>query len=90
MMWGEAVCHVVWLMNRMSTKAVDGMTPYKAAFGKKPDLQHVREWGEKVWVHIEGGNKLGRHVKEGRWLGIDEQSKGFCIYWPDKRTVTTE
>jgi hypothetical protein len=38
----------------------------------------------------EGGNKLGGRVKEGRWLGIDEQSKGFHIYWPDKRTVTTE
>ena len=39
MMWGEAARHVVWLMNRTSTKAVDGMTPYEAAFGKKPDLQ---------------------------------------------------
>ena len=74
----------------MSTKAIDGMTLYEAAFGKKPDLQHVQEWGKKVWVHIEGGNKLGGHVKEGHWLGIDEQSKGFCIYWPDKWMVTTE
>jgi hypothetical protein len=90
MLWGEAARHVVWLMNRTSTKAVDGMTPYEAAFGKKPDLRHVREWGEKVWVRIEGGNKLGGRVKEGRWLGIDERSKGFRIYWPDKRTVTTE
>ena len=49
----------------MSTKAVEGMIPFEAAFGKKPDLQHVREWGEKVWVHIEGGNKLGGRVKEG-------------------------
>lgn len=85
MMWGEAARHVVWLMNRTSTKAVDGMTPYEAAFGKKPDLRHVREWGEKVWVRIEGGDKLGGRVKEGRWLGIDECSKGFRIYWLDKR-----
>lgn len=90
MMWGEAAHHVVWLMNRTLTRAIDGMTPYEAAFGKKPDLRHVREWGEKVWVCIEGGDKLGGCVKEGRWLGIDEHSKGFRIYWPDKRTVTTE
>jgi Reverse transcriptase (RNA-dependent DNA polymerase) len=90
MMWGEAACHIIWLMNCTSTKAVDGMMPYEAAFGKKPDLWHEREWGEKVWVCIEGGNKLGGCMKEGRWLGIDEQSKGFCIYRPDKWTVTTE
>jgi len=27
-LWGEAACHVVWLMNRTSTKAVDGKTPF--------------------------------------------------------------
>jgi hypothetical protein len=90
MLWGEAACHVVWLMNRASTKAVAGKTPYEAAFGKKPDLSQVREWGEKVWVRIEGGDKLGGHVREGRWLGIDERSNGCRVYWPDKRTVTTE
>ena len=45
-LWGEAARHVVWLLNRMTTKAVEGMTPFKAAFGKKPDLRGVREWGE--------------------------------------------
>jgi hypothetical protein len=40
-LWGEAARHVVWLMNRTSTKAVTGQTPYEAAFGKKPDLREV-------------------------------------------------
>ena len=52
-------------MNRTSTKAVDGKTPYEAAFKKKPDLRDVHEWGETVWVRIEGGDKLGGHVREG-------------------------
>ena len=26
-LWGEAARHVVWLLNRMTTKAVEGMTP---------------------------------------------------------------
>jgi hypothetical protein len=71
-------------------KTVDGKTPYEAAFGKKPDLWQVWEWGDKVWVCVKGGNKLGGWVKEGHWLGVDEQSKGFQVYWPDKRTVSTE
>ncbi|CAA7262723.1 unnamed protein product [Cyclocybe aegerita] len=53
-LWGEAARHVVWLLNRTSTKAVDGKTPYEAAFGKKPDLREVlsRLEGED-WEFIE-------------------------------------
>ena len=58
-LWGEAACHVVWLLNRMTMKAVEGMTPFEAAFGKKPDLKGVHEWGEKMNVRVEGGTKLG-------------------------------
>jgi len=62
-------------------KALDGTTPFEAATGKKPNMQFVREWGEKVWVWLEKGMKLGGRVKEGRWIGVE--SKGFQIYWPD-------
>lgn len=89
-LWGEAVRHVVWLMNRTTTRALDGMTPYKAVFKKKPDMREVREWGEKVWVRVEGGNKLGGRVEEGRWVGVDDQSKGVWVYWPKTQTVSVE
>jgi hypothetical protein len=26
----------------------------------------------------------------GRWLGVDEESKGVRVYWPDTKTVTIE
>ena len=68
-------------------KAVEGMTPYKVAFGKKPNLKGLQEWSKKVWVRIEGGNKLGGRVQEGQWLGVDEQSKGVQVYWPDMKTI---
>ena len=29
-------------------------------------------------------------MHEGRWMGIDEQSKGVRVYWPDKMTVGVE
>jgi hypothetical protein len=86
----EVARHVVWLMNHTLTRAVNGETPYEAAFGKKPDLHHVCEWGEKVWVSTETGDKLGGHITEGHWLGIDKRSKGFHIYWPYKQTVSVE
>jgi len=33
---------------------------------------------------------LGGRVQEGRWLGVDEESKGVRVYWPEMRTVTVE
>ena len=57
-------------MNRIKTKAVSDKTPYKAAFGKKPNLSDVREWGEKLRVRVEKGDKLGGRVKEGKWMLI--------------------
>jgi hypothetical protein len=89
-LWGEAARHVVWLMNCTSMKAVKGKTPYEAALGVKPDLSGVREWGEKCWVRVEKGNKLGGRVREGRWVGVDDESKGARIYWQDTKTVTVE
>jgi Reverse transcriptase (RNA-dependent DNA polymerase)/Integrase core domain/GAG-pre-integrase domain len=89
-LWGEAARHVIWLMNRTSTKAVEGKTPFEAVFEKKPNLKDVREWGERVYVRTEDGNKLGGRVNEGCWLGIDEQSKGARVYWREKQSVTVE
>ena len=56
----------------------------------KPDLSGVHEWGEKCWVRVEKGSKLGGRVCEGRWVGVDDESKGARVYWRDTKTVTVE
>jgi hypothetical protein len=89
-LWGEAVKHAVYLKNRTSTKALDGMTPYEAYFGKKPNIAGLHEFGRKVWVHNMGGSKLDGRSEIGRWVGFDEASNGHRIYWPGKRTISIE
>ncbi len=66
------------------------MTPYEAAFGKKLNLKGVQEWGEKVWIRVEKSDKLSGRVRKGHWLGIDEESKGVRVWWPDTKTVGIE
>ena len=79
-MWGEAARHVVWLLNRTRTTAVAGMTPYEAAFGKKPDLSNVHEWGDKVWVRLEvKAYKLGGRVREVVGWGFLMNPKGYMF-----------
>ena len=41
-------------------------------------------------MHVEGGTKSNGHVREGRWIGINEKSKGCRVYWPDRGSVTVE
>ena len=77
-LWGEAVCHAIWLKNHMPMKALDGRMPLKAATGQKPDLSRVHVWGSCIWVHAKRGTKLGRCVAEGRWEGIDCRKVVVC------------
>jgi gag-polypeptide of LTR copia-type/GAG-pre-integrase domain len=89
-LWAEVAAHVVWLLNQTGTKALDGITPFEALTGKKPDLRGLHECGSKVWVRLEAGDKLGGHVAEGRWISFDPDSNGIWVYWPKKRSMTVE
>jgi hypothetical protein len=80
---------MVWIRNRSPAKALDGMTPYEALYGKKPDLKGVREWGSTCWI-TKKTLKIGERAEEGRWIGLNDSSKGHRIYWPTRRTITVE
>lgn len=96
-LWAEAVKHAVWLKNQSSTRALDGRRPYEVAYGKKPNLVNLPEWGTKVYVHLpKKREKLSSQVHVGYWVGYNihiedtEQSQGHQIYWKGKQTVTAE
>jgi len=77
-------------MNRTSSKATEGKTSFELVFGKRPDLSGLREWGDDVWVHQAGGDKLGGRAKRGRWIGYDEESNGSLIYFSDTGAIRIE
>ena len=41
-------------------------------------------------MHDTAGTKLDRKMKEGQWVGFDEESKAHCIYYPEKWLVGVE
>ena len=90
-LWVEATNHFIWLRNRVPTKTLPNyQTPIEIATGNRPDLSNMREWGHMVWVKKTHSSKLGSKVNNGRFVGFDEESKGFRIYWEDKRSITIE
>ncbi|KAG1823400.1 uncharacterized protein BJ212DRAFT_1205226, partial [Suillus subaureus] len=57
-LWGEAVCHAIYMKNQTSTRALNGKMPYKMLNKKKPNLAKLSLWGCQVWVHDPSGSKL--------------------------------
>jgi hypothetical protein len=52
-LWGKALLHVIWLKNRMWTRALlKGVTLYELVIGNTPVLCDIPEWGSIVWVHV--------------------------------------
>ena len=90
-LWAEAKQHIVWLRNRVPTRTLTyNKTPYELATGKKPNLSDLHDWGCTAWAKRTKMDKLTSRVEEGRFVGYDAESKGYRIYWPDKKVISVE
>ncbi|KAJ2913904.1 hypothetical protein MD484_g6523, partial [Candolleomyces efflorescens] len=88
-LWDEAVRHAAYLRNRAPTRALDGMTPYEAWSGKKPSVEHFREFGCDVWVLDESKSRSKLLPKSHKmvFVGFMDGSKSIRYYDPKTRRV---
>jgi hypothetical protein len=89
-LWGgEAVAMTVYVLNRLSTKGVQGMTPFEVWYGKKPAVQHLRTF--RCVVHVKDTTpnlkKLDEHNRRMIFIGYEPGSKAFRAYDPLTRKV---
>jgi transposase InsO family protein len=90
-LWGEAALFIVWLKNRVITRALGKVTPHEQLYVLKPDLSGVPEWGRPVWAHLDSGSKLDGRAAEARWVGFDgDSTHAHHIYWQDRNHVSVE
>jgi len=89
-LWKEALKYAMWIRNRTTTHLLNGMTPYEAFYGVKPDIGNIHLWGSRVWVRDLTTGKLDPRGREGRFIGYDAESKGCRIYWPNSRSIGVE
>ena len=52
--WAEVMRTAVYLLNRAPTRSLEGVTPYEAWHGGKPNVQHLRTFGCTVHVKRVG------------------------------------
>lgn len=88
-MWGEAVRHSTYIINRVSTKALDGKTPYQVFFTKKPNIEHLRVFGCIAYAKINGPGlkKLDDRSKVVINLGTEPGSKAYRLYDPSANKI---
>jgi hypothetical protein len=89
-LWAEAVNYATWLKNRFPSRAMPDTTPYALVNKTKPSLAMAHEFGITVYVHMTTGGKPEAQVNAAIYVGVDEESKGYRIWWADKRRVSIE
>ena len=89
-LWAEAMAHACWIQNRTPTRALDGKTPYEMMTGRKPNLTGIQRFGAAAYVKLENAGKLEKRASKARFVGYDNESKGYRIYWPEKHVVSIE
>ncbi|KAD3067463.1 hypothetical protein E3N88_35343 [Mikania micrantha] len=83
-LWGETVRHVIYLLNRTPTKALEGKTPYEALKGRKLRLSHLKVFGCKAYVKVPSikTTKLDDRSTTMVHLGSEPGSKAYRFYNP--------
>ena len=92
-LWAEAVNTAVYLLNRVPATGEDDLkTPYEIWVGKKPDLGHVRVFGEESvpFGHVpkQFTQKFDARGKKIILVGYDGESTNYRLYHPDTKKVT--
>ena len=88
-LWGEAVRHATYLINRVGTKALTDQTPYEVLKGRKPNIEHLRIFGCKCYAKIEKPfpKKLDDRSRTLIHLGTEPGSKAYRLYDPISQRV---
>lgn len=88
-LWGKAVSHAVYVLNRLNTKALDGTTTYELWTGRKPHVGHMRVFGCVAHLKIAKNhfNKLDDRSKKVVYLGTEKGSKAHRLLNPNTGVI---
>ena len=88
-LWGEAVRHSTYLINRIATKTLVSSTPYEAFRGRKPNINHLRVFGCTAHAKVETVNlkKLDHRSRPVVYLGTEPGSKAYRLLDPKVQRI---
>lgn len=82
--WAEAANTLIFLQNRLPTKALKDKTPFEVWFGYKPSLAFLRVFGCICFTHVPQvkRDKLDKKAIPGIFVGYSPVSKAYKVYRP--------
>lgn len=88
-LWGQAVNHAVYVLNRVCTKALKDTTPYEMWTGRKPHVGHLRVFGCTGHMKIAKNHlkKLDDRSKRVVYLGIEKGSEAHRLLDPNTVSI---
>ena len=88
-LWGEAIRHSTYLLNRVATRALKEKTPYEGFRGRKPSVDHLRVFGCIAYAKIDGKllKKLDDKARMLVHLGMEPGSKAYRLIDPQTRKI---
>ena len=74
-LWGEAVRHATYIINRAASRVINAKTPYELFKGKKPYIGHLRIFGCIGFAKVDSQHlkKLDNRSRMLVHLGIDQK-----------------
>ena len=89
-LWGEAVRHATYLINRAATRTLNAKTPYEVFKGNKPNISHLRVFGCIGYAKIEAPyrKKLDDRSRALVHLGTEPGSKAYRLLDPVSKKIT--
>jgi hypothetical protein len=67
-LWGEAVRHSVYLLNRLPTKALGDKTPFESWWERKPNLSYLKVFGCTAHVRTAGPHLKKYKTEVSPWF----------------------
>ena len=87
--WGEAVTTVVFILNRAPTKALKGVTPFEAWYGRKPSVSFLQAFD--CISHVKKTKSVLTKLEDRSTpmvlLGYAEGTKAYRLYDPCRGKV---
>lgn len=87
--WAEVVRHSIYILNRLPTRALSGVTPYKEWSERKPDIQHNRVFGYLAQMKLPA-NQMTKLRDRSRMvinLGKEPPTKEYRVFDPNSGNV---
>ena len=88
-LWGEAVRHSTYLINRVATRSLEGKTPYEMLCLMKPNINHLKVFGCICYARTEtpGRKKLDDRTRMLVHLGTEPGSKAYRLLDPVTKRI---